>query len=220
MNEPTGEKRIGDYLIEIYPDMCPDSPREWDNLGTMAYKHRNYTLGEEEISDPIDWLTEKLNLSKETVHRIAESLGVFYYSDEVKEELEERFMEKYVALPTYLYDHSGITMKTAPFGCRWDSGQCGYIYVSKAKVREEFGVRAVTEAVKKRALDILRAEVKTFDQYISGDVYGFKVFKIRTCNLGEEHKEEVDSCWGYYGVSECMESAEEVVQHLSEHVEA
>ena len=32
-----------------------NNPRTaWDNLGTMAYKHRNYTLGEERISDAID----------------------------------------------------------------------------------------------------------------------------------------------------------------------
>ena len=27
-----------------------------------------------------------------------------------------------IALPLYLYDHSGITIRTSPFSCPWDSG--------------------------------------------------------------------------------------------------
>ena len=42
-------------------------------------------------------------------------------------------------------------------------------------------------------------EVETYDQYICGDVYGFKVFKVETCDNGCEHEEEIDSCWGFFG---------------------
>ena len=55
--------------------------------------------------------------------------------------------------------------------------------------------------------------MKTYDQYLRGDVYGFKLTKIVTkqdkCpHCGEvirEYEEEIeeDSCWGFYG--DCLE---------------
>lgn len=74
-----------------------------------------------------------------------------------------------VALPLYLYDHSGITMSTTPFHCPWDSGQVGYIFVSDEDIKKEYG--EVTEATKEKARETLRAEVKEYDHYISGDVF-------------------------------------------------
>jgi hypothetical protein len=44
-----------------------------------------------------------------------------------------------VILPLYMYDHSGISISTSPFGCRWDSGQIGFVLVSKKQALEEFG---------------------------------------------------------------------------------
>ena len=166
--------------LKIIQDSHPESPREWDNLGTMAYKHRNYSLGEEEIDDPIEWLEEKLNLQPK--HK---------YTNERLEELEELFFSEYIALPLYLYDHSGITMATTPFSCRWDSGKVGYIYVSKAKVREEYNWKVITAKRRETIERYLLGEVETFDQYIRGDIYGFEVV--------DENGEHVDSCWGFYG---------------------
>jgi hypothetical protein len=31
--------------------------------------------------------------------------------------------------------------------------------------------------------------------------------------LGHEHKEELDSCWGFYGEEECMTEAEGIVDY-------
>ncbi len=159
----------------------PQNPREWSEyFSTMAYKHRKYSLGEEQISDPIEWLEEKLGLQPKMQNR------------ERLEELEERFFEKYIALPLYLYDHSGITMATTPFGCRWDSGKVGYIYLSKEKAREEYGWKNLSKKRRERLEEYLRNEVKEFDQYLTGEVFRFKV--------EDEEGEEVDSCGGFYGM--------------------
>ena len=55
--------------------------------------------------------------------------------DEVEEYLikEEKAI---VILPLYLYDHSGITISTAPFSCNWDSGQIGFIYTTEKRIKE------------------------------------------------------------------------------------
>ena len=59
----------------------------------------------------------------------------------------------------------------------------------------------------KKAEEALRAEVETYNQYLTGDVYGFRQFKINknpkkcpTCeHIVEEKETEIDSCWGFYG---------------------
>jgi hypothetical protein len=104
-----------------------------------------------------------------------------------------------VILPLYLYDHSGITMNTTGFSCGWDSGQVGFIYVSRETLRNEYSVKRISNKIVEKATKLLLGEVETYDQYICGDVYGFKVFNVETCDKGCEHEEEIDSCWGFFG---------------------
>jgi len=147
------------YTINIFPDEDPQSPREWDNLGIIAYKHRDYTLGEEEISDPDEWLNNT---------------------------------KGYVMLPLYLYDHSGITISTTPFSCPWDSGQVGYIYTTLEHLNKlGHNWKRWSNKRREQALEWLREEIKTFDQYITGDVYGYQIL--------DPDGEEIGSCWGYFG---------------------
>jgi hypothetical protein len=94
-------------------------------------------------------------------------------------------------LPVYIYDHSGITINTTGFHCPWDSGQFGFIYVAKEKVRSEYSVKRISKKLRSRIYDYLRAEIETYDNYLTGAVYGYIVT--------DEEGEEVDSCWGYYG---------------------
>ena len=78
---------------------------------------------------------------------------------------------------------------------------------------KEFGVKRITKEIIEKVTNILEGEVKTYDQYLTGDVYGYKVFKVSECSLGHEHKEEVDSCWGFYGEEECMSEGEGIVEY-------
>lgn len=104
--------------------------------------------------------------------------------------------DNFVILPLYLYDHSGITMNTTGFTCRWDSGQVGYIYASKKDIVKEYGKFDAERAEKQ-----LISEVKSYDQYITGDVYGFILEeKVKCESCGDVEYEHVDSCWGFYGL--------------------
>jgi len=38
---------LGTVVGKIVADMNPESPREWDNVGTMVCSHRRYNLGDE-----------------------------------------------------------------------------------------------------------------------------------------------------------------------------
>jgi hypothetical protein len=187
--EAVKTKDIGTYRIMIFQDESPDSPRNWDNLGTMVCFHRSYNLGDKHDYNHND-----------------------YSGWEEMRNAIEKNEDALIILPLYLYDHSGITISTSPFSCRWDSGQIGFIYVSKKKVREEYSVKRITKKVTERVMKLLEGEVETYDQYLTGDVYGYEVYNVEKCDHGHEHEKELDSCWGFYGEEECMKEAEGIVE--------
>lgn len=107
-----------------------------------------------------------------------------------------------VMLPLFLYDHSGITMNTTGFYCPWDSGQVGVIYITREKVLKEYGWKVLTKQRKEKLAQYLNAEVETYDQYLTGEVYGYIIT--------DDEGEEVESCWGFYGEEYCEEEAKAV----------
>lgn len=154
--------------VFICPDPDPGNPREmWDNAGTMVCFHRRYTLG-----DKHDFPTP-------------EAFRLWW----------EEYGEGGTLLPLYLYDHSGITMRTTPFTCPWDSGQVGWIYLT------------AKDAAKERIVDpekCLRGEVEDYDNYLTGNVYGFSV---------EDSEGEILDCqWGFIGLELCRDEA----KHMAE----
>lgn len=103
-----------------------------------------------------------------------------------------------IALPLYLYDHSGITMNCCGFSDRWDSGQVGWIYTDKNTV---LGTGANIERNwKETAYKWMEGEVKEYDMYLQNEVYGI----ITEEYDGEGDPEDDDSwtdeesCWGFY----------------------
>jgi hypothetical protein len=131
--------------------------------------------------------------------------------DEMKEQIEEDYNVG-VILPLYLYDHSGITISTSSFSCQWDSGQIGWIFCTKEEMESNF-MKLSGQDLIERSEVLLKGEVETYDQYLTGDVYGYRVFKVETCSQGHEHEEELDSCWGYYGEDECMKEGVSIMEY-------
>lgn len=123
-----------------------------------------------------------------------------------------------VWLPVYAYIHSGVTVNTTGFSCPWDSGQCGIIYTTKEKVLANWNRQRLTDKLRKRAEDLLKAEIEDYDKYLQGDVYGYKV--LRECNCphcGNTEPEELDACWGYYDLDYVREEGMSVAEyHLNE----
>jgi len=185
------------HELHIVHDEDPDSPRNWDNLGTMICVHGRYNLGDVHYKSKLECLQHIA--TSLGITEIINDLDMFeeIYDDE--EQLEDwiKSREDFVILPLYLYDHSGITMSTSSFSCRWDSGQVGYIYCSTDKILKEYGTTDSDTLIKVE--NILEGEVEEYDQYLTGDVYGFKLYKVETCNKGHKHLEFVDSCYGFYG---------------------
>jgi hypothetical protein len=145
-----------------------------------------------------------------------------YLADNICELIDDsdafQFVTKaHVILPLYLYDHSGITISTGAFPCPWDSGRVGYIYVSKEKVFEE-NLGWIDPKLRKSgdpkilndsnnwehptednwgkiATYRLESEVETYDDYLTGDVFGYQVHELDEDGVSVD---VVDSCWGYF----------------------
>lgn len=148
--------------------------------------------------------------SKEDAEDALQELIDDYIDDTPSEELMEIFEEHAVVLPLFLYDHSGITMKTSPFMCPWDSGQVGYIYATLEDLRKEFDLPE--QELREKGKEILEGEVKHYDQYLTGDVYGFTLEESEECKeCGHIEWNEVDSCWGFFGQD---------WDHMKDHVES
>jgi hypothetical protein len=178
-NESIQQKQYKGYTINIELDRDPASPREWDNLGTMACSHNNYILGDTQLPD-----------------HYMDDYGYAHYFESWKD--VEKWLRKdndiAIILPLQLYDHSGITMSIGS-SRGWDSGQVGFIYVTKETLRKEYSIKRVTKAILEKAEQVLRAEVDAYDQYLRGDVYGYAI------DTDNDTGWVGDSCWGYFGDS-------------------
>lgn len=180
---------FGDYRIEIAQDSDPLNPRtDDDNLGQMLCWHPRYTLGDEnDYSEPNEFFHQESGLY--------EDYATYALSDEQLNKCIETVEKNGVMLPLFLYDHSGITMSTSRFSGGWDTGQVGIIYISKAEIIKEYGGKYLTKALRERVELYLESDVKVYDYYLTGSVYGYNITKID--DDGEE--EDIDSCWGYMG---------------------
>lgn len=172
MREPIKTEDYKDHVINIYPDdTCDtDSPREWDNVGHMVCFHNRYALGDK----------DKQGISTDD----------FQSWDAMEDHIRQTF-KPVVLQPLYLYDHSGITMSTAPFSCPWDSGQVGFIWATREDVLKEYGKKKLTKKLVEKVAALLVAEVDVYDAFIRGDVYGYEIV--------DRNGNTIDGCWGYIG---------------------
>ena len=156
--------------VTIYRDDQCESPREYDNLAVLTCCHPRYTLGDEQHREPM------------TETEVRESVG-----------------DVLAILPLYLYDHGGITMRTGPFGDRWDSGQVGWAYVTKASAekmgcvgdRHDGDGKVVGQWDEAALQEAIRVEVNVYDDFMTGQCYGYVVT--------DADGDELESCWGFLG---------------------
>ena len=222
----------GPYALMVQPDDILISPREVDeNFGTMVCFHPRYALGDSHnYMDKDDFLREMyLNTvgnDARGMERYENMVNMVWSRKMTGPNPDERAVDntllnviskKYIMLPLYLLDHSGLAMKTTSFHDPWDSGQVGWIYVSKEDALKEFGGEKMTGAIRKKAEDLMRGEVAAYDSYLRGECYGFELYK---------NGELEDSCWGFMGslddarkdMAEYLpDSCKDMVEHLEEH---
>lgn len=170
-----------------------------------------------ESNNPIDYLIDDMieAMSFEDKWKLLERNGV-------------------VALPVYMYEHSGITMNTGGFSCPWDSGQAGWIYTTKKEILDTCGsykndkgnyIKVTDKNWKKAAYQWMIDEVKTYDMYLQGEIYGYILDELdMDCQSSVDSEmhvleeddmewdEDVDSCWGFFSDKWGDELIEEIVK--------
>ena len=226
------------YVFNIIRDPEPPNPREvYSTFGTMTCWSKYHTLGDDQPHESKeDWICAMVGMDDDQVahaidreyaklragyflpitrHREA-SLRLDAWKAVVSR-CEERFYQKYVVLPVHLYEH----------------GDVGYIYVSKARVLDEFGVRKITPKVRERVEQILQDEIRDYDQYLQGEVWAFEIKELPELPElldrlgvdelteeddiqeihesfpieGNEDFETFNSCYGFYDEEECRRQA-------------
>ena len=84
----------------------------------------------------------------------------------------------------FVFEHSGISISVSDFRDRWDSGQAGWIYTTKDKVKERlisWGARykdtngnfvdVTEENWREVAIENFKNEIRIYDMYLQGEVY-------------------------------------------------
>ena len=226
------------YIFSIIRDPEPLNPRkEYPTFGTMSCWSNRHRLGDDQPGEfKDDWVCAMVGMDEDQVARAtnreyAKLLAgycqpITRYREAslrwdawraVVSRCEERFCQDYVVLPVHLYEH----------------GDVGYIYVSKARVRDEFGIKRVTAKVRERVEKILQDEVRDYDQYLQGEIYVYQIKELPEMPElldrldvpelteeddiqeihesfpieGSEDFETFDSCYGFYDEEECRRQA-------------
>lgn len=209
------------YTINIIQDTNPQNPSprtEWDNLGTMVCWHNRYNLGDMKGNKPIssnyqesDYLFAEIagiNRESDYCMRIYDIKG---YKD-LSAYLYNKACKKAVILPLYLYDHSGITISTGKFSDTWDSGQIGWIYITHEKAKKEYGWKILTKGHIAKLIDYLIGEVEVYNQYLTGDVWGFEIV--------DPEDNDKDSCYSFYGDSGIAEAITDAKNNIDYYIKA
>lgn len=202
--------------VAIHYDEDPQhaDPRDGDcNLGGMVTFHRDYTFGrgEQDISnagspdlffrapctrcEETGWVKDYEGsgcVPDEDGDVMCPDCGGDQYIELSPETYFKREHGARVVLKLGLIDHSGLSMYVGggPHvmdSAGWDSGTIGFIFDS-AEGRKTCGVE---DWMDEQLTEGLGSEVEVFDQFLRGEVYGFVV--------GDEERDEYDSCWGFLG---------------------
>lgn len=212
------------YKLTVARDSEPFNPlTAYDNLGTMYCEHNCYSLGDDDALNRlklwIDYGTDKE--IREIVDAYVSGLSLrdsirvlndyTDYRELVEcEELEhpdKHFPDAVIALPLYLYDHSGISINCSSFSCSWDSGNIGFIYVTRDTLKKEGLDGGTDEHIEAH----LRVEVKIYDAYLTGDMWEYRIT--------DTEGEVIEACGGFLEEDDAEKEGTAIVAGMNEEEE-
>jgi hypothetical protein len=164
-------RRKDELVLKIMQDPDPYNPRTaWENLTKMICWHRKYTLGDKHNFPSPKELSQYLANTK-IIHQ-----------------------------PLYMMDHSGLTINMQGFAewdpQGWDWGRIGSILLTDEELGKELD-RLGKKERQEKALSIFDSEIRVYNYYLQGEVYGYQI--IRRCPTCGREDETEDSGWGFYG---------------------
>jgi hypothetical protein len=173
MDKPLEKIDYRGMVIKIFPDNGEGiNPRDDDNYTTMIFSHKRYSLG-----DKHDYKSEDYNGWTEMKDAI------------IKKE------KPIVIRPVFMLDHSGITIRTVSFNDPWDSGQIGFVIITRASVLNMQGWYRISPKRYTRLSKYLEQEVERYDAWLRGDVVEWAIF----AKDSEDSFDAIETCGGYIG---------------------
>jgi hypothetical protein len=119
---------------------------------------------------------------------------------DMQDEIDKR-KDTHWIFPLEAYIHSGVVLALAGEGNfpdrQWDVSRLGVVFCSKKGWR-----------LSKQARKAAESKVAEWNQYLSGDVWGYAV--------EDESGETLDSCWGFYGHDYCKSEGESMLKFHQE----
>jgi hypothetical protein len=177
------EFKIGEHTLKIYQVGHAENPRSEDNLSRLLFVGKYKHLGDEHRFNP----DEHCYSSREDFI----SRGATHITNYLK---KEEGLDVVYITPIHMYTHDGSTISTSysgQFADRFDSGTCGFAVLTKQDIRENWGIKRVTQDKLKNAIGILMGEVSTLNHFIKDEVYGY--------DLLDGDGKGINSCRGFYG---------------------
>ncbi len=192
------------HKIEIIQDEDAESPDVWGNEDLfLVYDHRDFNVERKGIipREIHQYLTyppkpkkEKFGFIENNTFNGEPSEFTLEGGKEAYEEaLEEWENNKdfsdysdYFIFPVDAYIHSGVNLSLANTvnypDRRWDVSTTGYVLVKKDILKDSS--KHEEDLTEEEANKYAESLIKEWNQYLSGDVYGYKISKIR--DLAEE----------------------------------
>lgn len=180
MNHDTTEytEEVHGYTIAIHRDEDASSPQENDDTGLfLVGYHRDFSVDSDIVT---------------------KDDCIVLFSNPKERDAEERARVKeiekqYHVLGLEAYIHSGVCLALSNEGGfpdrQWDVSQLGAVFISKKEARTA-----------KRAREMALGLIEEWNNYLSGNVYGFTITKKNPCKTcGHVEEDIVESCWGFYG---------------------
>lgn len=227
------------YIYKVWQDDYDQSPDTWgdENVFLIA-NHREFSVKNEnaDIRDIDEYFRLKNIYGDKTAEDISEigkenlreyAKDYLHAIGNIEDDWEEydvnsellsgwwdynQWKDKYgeyEIYPLLAYIHSGVSLSIFdgyPFNCEWDSGQVGWVLVNK---KENFGDRTLIKV----AEDL----IETWNCYLTGDVWAFGIYEVTTCECCNNESEVlIDSCGGFYGEKNAIESAKLEIKNYEE----
>ena len=106
----------------------------------------------------------------------------------------------------YIHSSVSLSLFNGIKQCQWDSSVTGFVLIKKEDTTEE------------QAKEYAERLIETWNQYLSGEIYGFQIWKEDKCSYCDTITEEnIDSCYGFYGDPEesgCIDEAKSIIDNL------
>ncbi len=202
------------FKIVLRPDEYADSPAQSCDMMErfLVGFHRDFTVhyagksdGRYDDDAPVIRKPEDVAryISKEAIIQQLQEDGLAF-EEEAKEQAEDLYEPGWVVLPLQAYIHGGVHLSLGSFGCPWDSGQVGWVFVKEKSAwgMDKDGMPVTHEKIAQWLVD-------EWNSYLSGDIWFVSIL--------DSDGDLVESLGQIVGMENALESAKtEIVDPMAD----